>query len=40
MIVIGGVAVGLALMQIMGICFANSLISDIKMQMSRWERDY
>ncbi|KAJ7391636.1 Tetraspanin-5 [Desmophyllum pertusum] len=39
MIVLGGIAVGLALMQIMGICFANSLISDVKMQMARWERD-
>lgn len=40
MIIIGGVAVGVALMQIMGICFANSLISDIKMQLARWQRDY
>jgi len=40
MIIIGGIAVGLALMQIMGICFANSLTADIKMQMARWERDY
>lgn len=40
MIVVGGVAVGLALLQIMGICFANSLITDIKMQMARWDRYY
>lgn len=39
MIIIGGVAVGLALLQIMGICFANSLISDIKLQLARWDRD-
>ncbi|EDO38288.1 predicted protein [Nematostella vectensis] len=40
MIIIGGAAVGIALLQIMGICFANSLISDIKMQKARWNRDY
>nr|XP_058970378.1 tetraspanin-17-like [Pocillopora verrucosa] len=40
LIIIGGIAVGLALVQIMGICFANSLITDIKMQKSRWDRDY
>ncbi|XP_031567261.1 tetraspanin-17-like [Actinia tenebrosa] len=40
MIIIGGAAVGVALLQIMGICFANSLMSDIKMQKAKWNRDY
>ncbi|XP_029192082.1 tetraspanin-17-like [Acropora muricata] len=38
MFVIGGVAVGIALLQIIGICFANSLITDIKLQLARWHR--
>ncbi|CAH1246777.1 tetraspanin-5-like isoform X1 [Branchiostoma lanceolatum] len=35
--VVAGVAIGIALLQILGICFANSLISDIVAQKSRWQ---
>lgn len=36
LIPVAGVAVGVALMQILGICFAQNLRSDIFAQMAKW----
>ncbi|XP_013381926.1 tetraspanin-17 [Lingula anatina] len=38
LIPVAGVAVGVALLQILGICFAQNLRNDIEAQRSKWER--
>lgn len=38
-VVIGGVAVGIALLQIIVICFSAKLITDIRIQMAKWYQD-
>jgi len=36
--IVGGVAVGVALLQVIGIAFASTLISDIRRQMAKWDQ--
>ncbi|XP_065676506.1 tetraspanin-33-like [Hydra vulgaris] len=38
LIVVGGIAVGIALLQVIGIVFATTLISDIRRQLAKWDQ--